>query len=111
MCTPCLHRASRSPRLHANDKDGGCDHAGVVQVSGKPLKKMEEPSYFFRMGAYQERIIAHIKAHPEFVVPEARRNEVLERLAVPLQDLSVSRTTFDWGISCLLYTSPSPRDS
>ena len=68
-------------------------------VSGKPLKKMEEPSYFFKMGKYQERIIAHIKQHPEFIMPEARRNEVLERLAVPLTDLSVSRTTFDWGIS------------
>ena len=68
-------------------------------MSGAPLKKMEEPSYFFKLSEYQSRLIAHIKAHPEFIVPEARRNEVLERLAVPLQDLSVSRTTFDWGIA------------
>jgi len=67
-------------------------------VSGKELKKMEESSYFFRLGKYQERIVQHIKEHPEFISPESRRNEVLERLAVPLHDLSVSRTSFDWGI-------------
>lgn len=68
-------------------------------VTGKDLKKMEEPSYMFKMAQYQERILAHIRNHPEFIMPESRRNEVLERLAVPLQDLSVSRTTFDWGIA------------
>jgi len=67
--------------------------------SGVPLKKMEEPSYFFKLSEYQSRLIEHIKAHPDFIVPEVRRNEVLERLAVPLTDLSVSRTTFDWGIT------------
>ena len=41
-------------------------------VSGKDLKKMEEPSYFFKLSEYQERLIAHIKANPEFVVPESR---------------------------------------
>jgi len=65
--------------------------------TGKPLKKMEEKSYFFRMSKFQERLIAHIQAHPEFIQPEMRRNEVLERLKVPLIDLSVSRTTFTWG--------------
>lgn len=67
--------------------------------SGVPLKKMEEPSYFFKLSEYQQKLIEHIQTHAEFIVPEARRNEVLERLAVPLKDLSVSRTTFDWGIS------------
>jgi hypothetical protein len=68
-------------------------------VSGKPLKKMEEPSYFFKMSSYQARLIAHIEKHPEFIQPEARRREVLERLKVELTDLSISRTTFDWGIA------------
>ena len=67
--------------------------------SGVPLKKMEEPSYFFKLSEYQQKLIEHIQTHADFIVPEARRNEVLERLAVPLKDLSVSRTTFDWGIS------------
>ena len=69
-------------------------------VSGKALKKMEEPSYFFKMGQYRKAIIDHIKNNPEFVMPEARRNEVLGRLDDELIDLSVSRTTFDWGIAC-----------
>ena len=69
-------------------------------MSGVPLKKMEEPSYFFKLSDYQQRLLDHIAAHPEFIMPKERRNEVLERLAVPLMDLSVSRTTFDWGIAC-----------
>jgi len=73
-------------------------------VSGAPLKKMEEASYFFRLSKYQQQIIDHINANPQFVQPDVRRNEVLERLRVPLQDLSVSRTTFSWGI-------PVPADS
>jgi nucleoside diphosphate kinase len=68
-------------------------------VSGKPLKKMEEPSYFFRLSEYQQKLIDHIKSNPKFIMPGERRNEVLQRLAVPLIDLSVSRTTFDWGIA------------
>ncbi len=69
-------------------------------ASGKPLKWMEEPSYFFRMGKFQQQILDHIAAHPEFVMPDARRNEVIARLQKePLRDLSVSRTTFSWGLA------------
>ena len=61
---------------------------------------MEEPSYFFRMGKFQQQILDHIAAHPEFVMPDVRRNEVIARLQKePLRDLSVSRTTFSWGIA------------
>jgi len=66
--------------------------------SGKPLDKMTEESYFFKMSKYQERLLAHIEANPEFIQPAVRRNEMLERLREPLRDLSVSRTTFDWGV-------------
>ena len=69
-------------------------------VSGLPLKRMEEPSYFFRLGQYEAALIAHIESHPEFIVPESRRNEVLAKLRGGLNDLSISRTTFDWGIAC-----------
>jgi len=68
-------------------------------VSGKDLKKMKEESYFFRQSRYQQQLIDHIKAHPEFIQPAVRRNEILARLQNDeLRDLSVSRTTFDWGI-------------
>jgi len=68
-------------------------------VSGKPLKKMSEASYFFRQSAYQARLVDHIEKNPGFIQPAARRNEILARLREDeLRDLSVSRTTFDWGI-------------
>lgn len=71
----------------------------IDPVSGKPLKKMSEESYFFRQSRYQEQLVAHIEQNPEFIQPTRRRNEILVRLREDkLRDLSVSRTTFDWGI-------------
>ena len=68
-------------------------------VSGKDLKKMKEESYFFKQSRYQTQLIDHIKKNPEFIQPMSRRNEILARLENDeLRDLSVSRTTFDWGI-------------
>jgi methionyl-tRNA synthetase len=68
-------------------------------VSGKPLTKMQEESYFFKMSKYQAQLIEYIKTHPEFIQPEERRHEILDRLSRDkLQDLSVSRTTFSWGV-------------
>jgi len=66
--------------------------------SGKPLVKTKEPSYFFRMSKFQQKLIDHINANPLFIQPEERRTEILSRLKEPVLDLSVSRTTFDWGI-------------
>jgi methionyl-tRNA synthetase len=65
---------------------------------GTPVEWVEEESYFFRLSAYQERLIAHYEAHPEFIGPEERRNEVLSFVKGGLRDLSISRTTFDWGV-------------
>lgn len=68
-------------------------------TSGKPLKKMAESSYFFRQSRFQAQLIAYILDNPAFVQPEARRNDILSRLQrEPLLDLSISRTTFGWGI-------------
>lgn len=67
-------------------------------VSGIPLKKMREESYFFRMSKYQQRLIDHLHAHPEFLQPETRRQEIMKRLEEPLQDLSSSRNTFSHGV-------------
>ena len=68
------------------------------ETSGKPLEKVSEPSYFFRMGRYQERLVHHIQENPLFVQPAGVRKEILARLKEPLRDLSISRTTFNWGI-------------
>mmetsp|Transcript_25057 Transcript_25057/g.72083 ORF Transcript_25057/g.72083 Transcript_25057/m.72083 type:complete len:759 (-) Transcript_25057:79-2355(-) len=69
-------------------------------VSGKPLKRVEEESYFFKMSAYKDRLIQHIQENPDFIRPEQHRNNIMARLtADDLRDLSISRTTFNWGIS------------
>lgn len=65
---------------------------------GTPVEWVEEKSYFFRLSAYQERLLAHYEAHPEFIGPDERRNEVVSFVKGGLKDLSISRTTFDWGI-------------
>ena len=65
---------------------------------GSPVEWMEEESYFFRLSAYGEPLLEHYKAHPEFIGPETRRNEVMSFVSSGLRDLSISRTTFDWGI-------------
>jgi methionyl-tRNA synthetase len=68
-------------------------------TSGLPLKQVEEESYFFKMSAYQERLIQHIEQKPFFIRPEHHRNLILQRLrSDELRDLSISRTTFQWGI-------------
>ncbi|VVB81025.1 Methionine--tRNA ligase [uncultured archaeon] len=77
--------------------DGNCP------IHQKPAEKISEESYFFKLGQFQQQIIQHIEQHPEFIQPESRRNEILNRLKQPLRDLSVSRTTFKWGI-------PVPQD-
>jgi methionyl-tRNA synthetase len=65
---------------------------------GTPVEWVEEESYFFRLSAYQDRLLALYEKHPEFVGPPERRNEIVSFVKSGLKDLSVSRTTFDWGI-------------
>ena len=76
------------------------DGAGVrVSIeTGTPVTWTEEETYFFRLSAYAERLLAHYRAHPKFIEPEVRRNEVVSFVAGGLRDLSISRTTFDWGV-------------
>ncbi|MEP0322496.1 methionine--tRNA ligase [Bauldia litoralis] len=65
---------------------------------GTPVEWVEEESYFFRLSAYQDRLLDHYAAHPDFIGPDERRNEVVSFVKGGLRDLSISRTTFDWGI-------------
>ncbi len=64
----------------------------------RPTEKLKEESYFFRMSKYQEALLAHIEANPEFIQPKSRRNEIISFVKEGLRDLSVSRTSFTWGI-------------
>ncbi|TSK08307.1 MAG: methionine--tRNA ligase [Geobacter sp.] len=64
----------------------------------RPTEKLKEESYFFRMSKYQDQLLAHIEANPDFIQPKSRRNEIISFVKEGLRDLSVSRTTFQWGI-------------
>ncbi|TDI57026.1 MAG: methionine--tRNA ligase [Alphaproteobacteria bacterium] len=69
-----------------------------VGPQGTPVEWVEEESYFFRLSAYQDRLLAHYDAQPDFIGPAERRNEVVSFVKSGLRDLSISRTTFDWGV-------------
>jgi methionyl-tRNA synthetase len=66
--------------------------------TGTPVEWVEEESYFFRLSAFADRLLAHYEEHPDFIGPEERRNEIVSFVRSGLRDLSMSRTTFDWGI-------------
>ncbi|MEZ4405544.1 MAG: methionine--tRNA ligase [Polyangiales bacterium] len=70
----------------------------LCPIHERPVEPVTEPSYFFRLSAYGERLLKFYESHPEFVRPEGRRNEVISFVREGLKDLSVSRTTFTWGV-------------
>jgi methionyl-tRNA synthetase len=65
---------------------------------GSPVEWVEEKSYFFKLSAYQDRLLALYESQPDFIGPDSRRNEVVSFVRGGLKDLSISRTTFDWGV-------------
>ncbi|MEW6046429.1 MAG: methionine--tRNA ligase [Bacillota bacterium] len=71
---------------------------GKCPDCGRPVELLREESYFFRLSRYAGRLLDHIEAHPEFIQPPTRRNEMVAFIKQGLEDLCVSRTTFDWGI-------------
>jgi methionyl-tRNA synthetase len=69
-----------------------------IGPQGTPVEWVEEESYFFRLSAYQQKLLDLYAKHPEYVLPRERLNEVMSFVKGGLQDLSISRTTFDWGV-------------
>ena len=69
-----------------------------VAPTGAACEWVEEESYFFRLGNWGERLLAHYEANPDFILPASRRNEVMSFVKSGLKDLSISRTTFSWGV-------------
>jgi methionyl-tRNA synthetase len=80
--------------------DGVDAYAGqkVCAIHGRPLELLQEKNYFFRMSAFQQRLLDLYKERPDFVQPESARNEVVGFVSQGLNDLSISRSSFDWGI-------------
>jgi methionyl-tRNA synthetase len=76
----------------------GPDGVRVATETGAPVTWTEEETYFFRLSAYTDKLLAHYEAHPEFIEPHVRRNEVVSFVSGGLRDFSISRTTFDWGV-------------
>jgi methionyl-tRNA synthetase len=76
----------------------GADGVRVATETAAPVTWTEEQTYFFRLSAYTDKLLAHYEAHPEFIGPDVRRNEVVSFVSGGLRDLSISRTTFDWGV-------------
>ncbi|OKL35762.1 methionine--tRNA ligase [Domibacillus mangrovi] len=72
---------------------------GKSPDSGHPVEKVREESYFFRMSKYADRLLKYYEENPTFIQPESRKNEMINNFIKPgLEDLAVSRTTFDWGV-------------
>jgi methionyl-tRNA synthetase len=71
---------------------------GKCPIHGRPVEPMAEENYFFRLSAYEGRLLEHYEHRPEAVRPDARRNEVVSLIRGGLRDFSISRTSFDWGI-------------
>ncbi len=72
---------------------------GCCPDCGRPVKKTKEEAYFFKMSKYQDRLMKHIEENPEFIMPESRKKEMVNNFLKPgLQDLCVSRTSFNWGV-------------
>lgn len=80
------------------EKELGPGHTDPI--AGRPVERIREKNWFFRMSAFQEELVRHIEAHPDWIVPATRRNEVLGFLQKPLEDLSISRprSRLPWGI-------------
>jgi len=74
------------------------DGIRVAAETGTPVTWTEEQTYFFRLSAYADKLLAHYEANPDFIAPEVRRNEVVSFVSGGLRDLSISRTSFDWGV-------------
>ena len=87
-CTPCESFFTESQLV-----DGKCPDCG------REVQPAKEEAYFFKMSKYADRLIEHINTHPEFIQPVSRKNEMMNNFLLPgLQDLCVSRTSFEWGI-------------
>jgi methionyl-tRNA synthetase len=87
-CTPC-----ESFYTERQLQEGNCPDCG------RPVETVKEESYFFKMSKYVDRLLKHYEENPDFIQPESRKNEMVNNFIKPgLEDLAVSRTTFDWGV-------------
>ena len=95
-CVGCEEYKSVGELLDGEGPDG--QPAKLCPIHKRPVEMLKEENYFFRLSAYGPRLLEHYEKHPEFIQPESARNEVVQFVKQGLQDLSISRSTFDWGV-------------
>lgn len=88
----------RDEAYYAEDETRLNDDGLRLGPQGTPVEWVEEKSYFFRLSAYQDKLLKLYADHPDFIGPDSRKNEVVSFVRGGLRDLSISRTTFDWGV-------------
>src|SRR5699024_8600229 len=88
----------RDEAYYTQDETEVVDGVRVSKETHTEVTWTEEESYFFRLSKYQDKLLELYETHPEFIGPDSRRNEIASFVASGLRDLSVSRTTFDWGV-------------
>jgi methionyl-tRNA synthetase len=88
----------RDERFFVESETAEAGGTRIAVETGTPVTWTEEQTYFFRLSAYAEKLLAHYDSHPDFIAPEVRRNEVVSFVSGGLRDLSISRTSFDWGV-------------
>ena len=87
-CTPCESYWTE----HQLDENGCCPDCG------RPVQEVSEEAYFFKMSKYADKVLRYIEENPDFIQPVSRRNEMINFIKQGLEDLCISRTSFDWGI-------------
>ena len=85
-------------QVNKSDEEHHTEGQHLCPDCGRPLERVQEESWFFKLSAFQDRLLALYDEHPDFVMPDFRMNEVRSFVEGGLRDLSVSRTSFDWGI-------------
>jgi methionyl-tRNA synthetase len=105
-CTPCetfwtdlqlKETKLVTPKSKTTDEEHK-PHGNFCPDCGRPVQKIKEKTYFFKLSKYEKELTHHIEAHPDFIKPESRRNEVISFIKHGLKDLSVTRTAFNWGV-------------
>ncbi len=102
-CTPCETYVTQTNARHELDRRKG-EKAPSCPSCGRGTVAISEESYFFKLSAYADKLLAFYKEHPDFILPSERANEVISFVESGLKDLSISRTTISWGV-------PFPADS
>jgi methionyl-tRNA synthetase len=90
--------AVRDEAYYGEDELTTTPEGKKIAPSGAEVEWVEEPSYFFKLSAWGEKLLAFYESNPDFIAPETRRNEVISFVKSGLKDLSISRTTFKWGV-------------